>query len=80
MGKALLREQSPDTYGVLKTLGAKGIQFCGPLRTPGGHCIFYLRGQIYLESELVDLWKQGLLDSRGLAVLEQRIARRGAEF
>ena len=80
MGKTLLREQSPDTYDVVKTLRAKGIQFYGPLRTPGGHSIFFMRGMIYLESELVDLSKQGRLDKKGLAVLGQRIAGRVAEF
>jgi len=56
------------------------MKFYGPLRTPGGHSIFFMRGMIYLESELVDLSKQGQLDSRGLAVLGQRIAGRVAEF
>jgi len=80
MGKTLLREQSPDTYAVLKTLHAEGIRFNGPFRTPGGHRIFYLGGKIYLESELVDLLRRGLLDNEGLAALGQRIAGLGAEF
>ncbi len=80
MGKELLHEQLSDTDCVIRALEATRIQFYGPLRTPAGHFIFYLRGQIYLESELVHLLKVGKLDNKGLAALSRAIAGQGVEF
>jgi hypothetical protein len=79
MENAPFTGQLPETPAVLRTLRGQRIRFYGPLRTPRGHCVLYLQGQIYLESELVDLLKYGALDNQGLAKLARGIAGRHRE-
>jgi len=79
MEDALFTGRLPETPAVLQALRGQRIRFYGPLRTPGGHCVFYLQEQIYLESELVALFKDGALDNQGLAKLARGIAGRRRE-
>lgn len=59
-----------------KSLTQLGIAFKGPLRTPKSHSIFLIDHQIFLESELRGLWKNGELTRKGLARLAGQIPGR----
>ena len=65
---------------VMNSLRIQGIPFRGPFHTPGGSVLLLLDGQLFLDVELIDLFKQNKLNREGIQDLISNIgaSNRGA--
>ena len=57
---------SEPTNAVMDLLRTQGIAFRGPFQTPGKHVVFVVESYIFLESELLDLYRQNRLHREGI--------------
>jgi len=64
---------------VLNSLRIHGIAFRGPFHTPGKRAVFVVESYILLESELVDLFTQNMLNRDGVRALSKRIQATNSE-
>lgn len=61
-----VRALSSEPDAVLDLLRTQGITFSGPFHTPGENVVFVLEDYIFLESDLIDLFRQNKLHREGL--------------
>jgi hypothetical protein len=73
MAKAASSSLPVSVDAVLNSLRIQGIAFRGPFRTPGKRTVFVVESYILLESELVDLFAQNMLNRDGIRALSKRI-------
>jgi hypothetical protein len=73
MAKATSSSLPVSVDAVLNSLRIQGIAFRGPFRTPGKRTVFVVESYILLESELVDLFAQNMLNRDGIRALSKRI-------
>ena len=70
----LLAAFAPATANaVAKALREERIPFRGPVRTQGNHVVFFIGRWILLESELVELHRQGRLNPDGIDEVAHRV-------
>jgi len=61
--RALSSESMDAVRDLLRT---QGITFSGPFHTPGKNVVFVVKSHIFLEAELIDLYRQNKLHREGL--------------
>ncbi len=61
--RALSSESVDDVLDLLKT---QAITFSGPFHTPGKNIVFVVEDYIFLESELLDLYRENKLHRDGI--------------
>ncbi len=67
-------DSSPVSVDAVRdSLRLQGIAFRGPFCTPSKRIIFVVENNIFLESELVDLFAQNKLNRDGIQELARRI-------
>jgi len=73
MAKARTDSVPVSVDAVIDSLRNQGIAFRGPFHTPGKRAVFVVESYILLESELVDLFTQNMLNRDGVRALSKRI-------
>jgi hypothetical protein len=71
--KAAPALSSASVDAVLDLLRTQDIAFRGPFHTPGKNIVFVVEGHIFLESELIDLYRKNRLHRETI----QEFGRRG---
>ncbi|MGB7282089.1 MAG: hypothetical protein WBE13_07505 [Candidatus Acidiferrum sp.] len=79
MVKAARAFSSVSADVVLNSLKALGIAFSGPYRTPSGNVLFLVENCLFLETELIEQFKQNKLSREGLQELSQKIHAPGRD-
>jgi len=58
--------ESREITAALRSLQRQEISFRGPISSPTGHRIVLVGNQILMETEIIELWKQGKLNLDGI--------------
>jgi hypothetical protein len=71
--KTMRAFSSQPADALVEFLRIQGLTFSGPFYTPAKHAVFVIEDYIFLESELIDLYRQNQLNPQGIRERAHRI-------